>query len=602
MSRSRNKKRNRQNSKPDNRKRMNADTGLEEVSDTDPDEEIEDEADIESEAESGTIAGTETEIPEEIEIAAADEAESEDRTDTGSESEEVADPETEPAMTSGTEPAEGEDDVSEVASRVAASLEDTGDSDKDKKKKTLSSQNGEKKAASKNSIKAEAEARERREIRRKRRVRNQIIAYVSVSLVIIALGIGISFGLHKLVTFISEKREEVREEMTEQTEDTQDQEEVVVTAPETPETEVSEEEVIEEEVEELTPDDYLEEMVTSTISQMPIEDKVAQLFIVTPEALTGVNAATQAGEGTREALTNYAVGGLIYDKKNIESDEQLSQLLGNTKSMSKYELFLGVREPGGESSTLSGSSLNDIPSVESPSAIAASGDASGAYNAGVTISSYLSYYGINLDLAPNGSVTADEGSVSADVSYGSDETSAYEMISRMIEGLQSGKVNACMTDFPGTGNITEDTAKGRVESDLSPEDISAQIVPYITGVAAGAGFIQLNNVTYINADSEAMPASLSKYMVETVLRDSMGYDGVVISGPLNEAAVTEYYTSGEAALYAYAAGVDMICMPEDFNAAYEALLAAVQDGTVPESRIDQSLERIFRIKLAGYVE
>lgn len=466
--------------------------------------------------------------------------------------------------------------------------------------KAQAARNAKKREVSK--IKADAEAKERRLIRHKRRVRNQIIAYLSVSIIIIALGVCISFGLHKLATLIADYREEAaEEEYTEENGEAEPAEEIVVTAPEITEP-VEEIDTAEEVVEEPTPEDYLEEMVTATISQMPIEDKVAQLFIVSPEALTGVNAATQAGEGTKEALSEYAVGGLIYDRKNIESDEQLTTLLDNTRNMSKYELFLGVNEPGGEQSVLAGSKLTDIPSVESPADIAAAGDSSAAYNAGNTISSYLSFYGINLDLAPNGSVTADEASVSADVSYGGDETKAYEMIPRMIEGLHTGGVNAVMTDFPGTGNITEDTAKGRVESDISQEELSNQILPYITGVTAGARFIQLNNVTYITADSEAMPASLSKYIVDTVLRENMGFEGVIISGPLNETAVTEYYTSDEAALYAYAAGVDMIYMPEDFGAAYESVLNAVKDGTIPESRIDLSLERIFKVKLAGYVE
>ncbi|MBQ8946307.1 MAG: beta-N-acetylhexosaminidase [Lachnospiraceae bacterium] len=448
----------------------------------------------------------------------------------------------------------------------------------------------------------EAIEAEKREIRRARRIRNQIIAYVSLAVVLLLLGFGIFMGVRAITRVIKGHQAQKAEEEAAVEAAAEQQEEIVVQAPETSEPEPEEDPAYEEQLEEMTADDYLNEMVTSTISQMPVEDKVAQLFMITPEALTGVGAATKAGEGTRDALVKYAVGGLIYDRKNIEDEGQFTELLNNTRNMSKYELFIGVKEPGGKNSTLAGSSLADIPAVDSPSDIAATGDSSNANNAGVTMSSYLSYFGINLNLAPNGSVTRDEKSVSADESYGSDEAVVYEMVAKMIEGLQTGTVNACMTDFPGTGSITDSTAKGRVESELSADDISAEIVPYITGVASGAKIIQTNNVTYINADEEAYPASLSKYVIGTVLRGNMGFDGVVITGPLNESAVTEYYTSDEAALYAYAAGADILYMPEDFEAAYEAILAAVQDGTIPESRIDQSLERIFRIKMADYVE
>ena len=443
----------------------------------------------------------------------------------------------------------------------------------------------------------------RKIMRHKRRVRNQVIAYIVTFLLLAGIGIGVYFGAQYLTKIIKadqakKAEEKAAEEAAAAAEEAQKQE-IVVTAPETVE---EEDNSYEEEIVEMTPEDYLNEMVTSTITQMPLEDKVAQLFVITPEALTGVGAATKAGDGTKEALSKYAVGGLIYDKRNIEDEDQFVELIDNTRNMSKYDLFIGVKEPGGDSSTLAGSKLGDVPPVDSPSAVAQTGDPTNAYNAGVTISSYLSYYGINLDLAPNASITTDEKSISASSSYGADEAVAYEMISKMIEGLQTGSVRACLTDFPGTGNITEDTASGRVESEITSDDISAQIAPYITGVMAGAQFIQVNNVTYMTIDEDAMPASMSKNIVDTYLRGNMGYDGVVISGPLNEKAVTEYYTSDQAALYAYAAGVDLIYMPEDFEMAYNAVLDAVKDGTIPESRIDKSLERIFKVKLAGYVE
>ena len=443
----------------------------------------------------------------------------------------------------------------------------------------------------------------RKVMRHKRRVRNQVIAYIVTVLLLAGIGVGVYFGAQYLTKIVkadqAKKAEEKAAEEAAAAAEEAEKQEIVVTAPETVE---EEEDTYEEEIVEMTPEDYLNEMVTSTITQMPLEDKVAQLFVITPEALTGVGAATKAGDGTKEALSKYAVGGLIYDKRNIEDEDQLVELIDNTRNMSKYDLFIGVKEPGGDTSTLAGSKLGDVPPVDAPSVVAETGDPTNAYNAGVTISSYLSYYGINLDLAPNASITTDEKSISASSSYGSDEAVAYEMISKMIEGLQTGSVRACLTDFPGTGNITEDTASGRVESEITSDDISAQIAPYITGVMAGAQFIQVNNVTYMTVDEDAMPASMSKNIVDTYLRGNMGYDGVVISGPLNEKAVTEYYTSDQAALYAYAAGVDLIYMPEDFEMAYNAVLDAVKDGTIPESRIDKSLERIFKVKLAGYVE
>ncbi len=444
----------------------------------------------------------------------------------------------------------------------------------------------------------------RRQMRHKRRVRNQVLAYTAMLIVLASLGIGIAFAVHQVMGIVNDRSDAEAQAAAQAAAEAAAQEEIVVEAPEvTQETEPDLiEDTYEEEIPVMTEDDYLAEMVSSTISQMPIEDKVAQLFMVTPEALTGVQAATKAGDGTRDALGKYAVCGLVYDRRNIESEDQLTELIDNTRNMSKYDLFLGIREVGGETCVLSGSKLGDIPSVDSPSDIVASGETSNAYNAGVTMSSYMSYFGFNMNMAPNGSLTVDEASVSVDQSYGSDEALACEMITQMIAGLQTGNVSACMTDFPGTGNVIESTADGRVDSEITPEEVTAQTVPYISGIASGARMIQTNNVTYLNADVSSMPASLSEYIIGNVIRGEMAYDGIVVTAPLDEKAITEYYTPEEAAIYALAAGADILYMPENFEAAYDGLLAAVADGTLPESRIDTSLERIFRVKLAGYVE
>lgn len=444
----------------------------------------------------------------------------------------------------------------------------------------------------------------RRMMRHKRRVRNQVLAYTAMLIVLVLIGVGAAFAAHSVMEIINDKKDAQAQAEALAAAEAAAQEEIVVEAPEATQEAEAEtaDDTYEEELPVMTEEDYLAEMVTSTISQMPIEDKIAQLFMITPEALTGVQAATKAGDGTRDALGKYAVCGLVYDRRNIESEDQLTELLDNTRNMSKYDLFLGIREIGGEVCVLSGSKLGDIPSVDSPADIAASGEASNAYNAGVTMSSYMSYFGFNLNLAPNGSLTADEASVSAEADYGEDEALACEMITQMISGLQTGNVSACMTDFPGTGNVTETTADGRVDCEITPEELTAQTVPYITGVASGARMIQTNNVTYLNADVSSMPASLSEYIIGSVIRGEMAYDGIVITAPLNEKAITEYYTPEEAALYALAAGADILYMPEDFEAAYDGLVAAAADGTLPESRIDTSLERIFRVKLAGYVE
>ena len=98
-------------------------------------------------------------------------------------------------------------------------------------------------------------------------------------------------------------------------------------------------------------------------------------------------------------------------------------------------------------------------------------------------------------------------------------------------------------------------------------------------------------------DGEKIPASLSEEIITGILREELGYDGIVITDAMNMAAVTDYYEADVAAIMALKAGADMILMPEDFQQAYEGVLQAVQDGTISQERVDDSLKRIYRVKL-----
>ncbi len=93
------------------------------------------------------------------------------------------------------------------------------------------------------------------------------------------------------------------------------------------------------------------------------------------------------------------------------------------------------------------------------------------------------------------------------------------------------------------------------------------------------------------------PATLSRELVTDLLREDMGFDGLVITDALNMGAITEQYSSGEAAVAALNAGVDMLLMPADFQAAYDGVMAALENGELTEERIDESVRRILEIKL-----
>ena len=155
----------------------------------------------------------------------------------------------------------------------------------------------------------------RREMRRKRRIRNQFISYCVMLLIIAAVGTGAFIGIQAARGALLEKKtakEEaimsaIEESLAQETAEAESAVAALLALEETQEETVTEE---------YTPEEALEELVEECISGMTLEQKVAGLFFITPEQLTGVNAAVAAGDSTREALQQYPVGGLIYFKHN----------------------------------------------------------------------------------------------------------------------------------------------------------------------------------------------------------------------------------------------------------------------------------------------
>ena len=429
------------------------------------------------------------------------------------------------------------------------------------------------------------EEEERRMYRRHRRIRNQIIAYSVVVVILAGIITGCVLVGKSISSRIQNKKQQ--EEMAKQLEEAEAQaaQEVVIEAPETTAEEPEE--------------DYLGEVVDAYISEMPLEDKVAGLFFITPEALTGVDTVTQAGDGTQTALNENAVGGLVYFSRNIKDKDQLTEMLSNTVNMSKYPLFLAVDEEGGSVSRVADSSI-EVIKVDDMATIGATGDTSAAYEAGVTIGSYLKELGFNVDFAPVADVVTDvDNSAIGSRSFGGEPEQVGTMVANMVEGLEGTGVSSCLKHFPGLGDTTEDTHDGRVATEKTLDEMrSTDFIPFQKGIESGADFVMVSHVIAAAIDDSGIPSSLSEKVVTDTLRNEMGYDGIVITDALDMTAITDYYTSGEAAVMAVEAGVDMLLMPESYQEAYEAVLTAVQDGTISEERINESLTRIYRIKCA----
>lgn len=442
---------------------------------------------------------------------------------------------------------------------------------------------------------------ERRQIRHKRRIRNQVIAYVVLVALIVGVAAGGLYGVKTIGQKLYESKvakEAEAESIAAAEAESEAAELAAIAAASEPESEEPTPEVVEE-----TPEDLLEEVVQSCIADMSLEDKVAGLFILTPEELTGVDKAVRAGDGTKEALEKYAVGGIVYFAQNIQSEAQITEMVANTVSYSKYPLFIAVDEEAGKVARLQ--TTLKLDATDTPATIGESGDASAAYNAYSIIGERLATYGFNLDFAPVADVlTNEDNDAIGDRSFGSDAAVVSDMVTQAVQGLTSNGITACVKHFPGQGSVGEDTHDGMATTDRSADDMkNTDILPFTAGIEAGAQMVMVGHFICPSITEDATtPCSLSKAVMTDMLRGEYGYNGVIITDALNMTAISEYYGADEAAIKALKAGADMILMPEDFETAYNGVLEAVKDGTIDEQRINDSLARVYRIKYRSTVE
>ena len=135
------------------------------------------------------------------------------------------------------------------------------------------------------------------------------------------------------------------------------------------------------------------------------------------------------------------------------------------------------------------------------------------------------------------------------------------------------------------------------------DDLNATDFPvYQAGIEAGAEFVMVGHISMPNVVGDNTPASLSSKVISELLRGQLGYNGIVVTDAMDMTAITDYYTADQAAVAAINAGADMILMPEDFETAYTGVLDAVNNGTISQDRIDESLRRIYRVKYKNKVE
>lgn len=339
--------------------------------------------------------------------------------------------------------------------------------------------------------------------------------------------------------------------------------------------------------------DSADPTLQSLLSQMTLHEKVCQMLVVTPESITGVEAVTAAGDTTKKALQAMPVGGILYSKPNLRSKEQVKTMLQNTQSYSAIPLMFTCDEEGGRVNRLM-STLNTT--MIGPMLDYKDQGVEIAYKNACTIASDMSALGFNADMAPVADVWSNpENTVIGDRAYSDDFQQAAVLVASAVEGFHAGGVATVLKHFPGHGDTSEDTHYGAVFITKTLEEIrEKELLPFQAGIQADSDMVMIGHL--ILSDIDDQPAPFSHKIVTELLRQELGFDGVIITDGLQMKAMTDFYSDGEIACSAVKAGVDMLLCPANPEEAAAALEDAVINGDLTESRIEESVLRILKMK------
>ncbi len=305
------------------------------------------------------------------------------------------------------------------------------------------------------------------------------------------------------------------------------------------------------------------------LDTMTEDEKIYQMLVVTPEALTGVDVATVAGDATKEAIETYPVGGIVYSADNFEDEKQTTELIKNSQSYAKTPMLIGVCEEGGENSPVA--SKLDTQKRFEESIYAKEGDQTILNYAGA-IAKNLSTYGFNFNLAPSANLEGEN-------SFQNDEKS--DMLCSAVKGFNSNGVIATLKTFP--------TA---VDTDSPTDQLRATaFVPFSAGIDAGADVVMVGDIKASVIDNDN-PAFMSKNVVTELLVKELKFSGVVITPDLSNTT----YTADEVVSGAIGAGANILLCPADIDEYVDSIKAALKDGTITQDQIDESVTKILALK------
>jgi beta-N-acetylhexosaminidase len=332
--------------------------------------------------------------------------------------------------------------------------------------------------------------------------------------------------------------------------------------------------------------------IQEQLNKMTLNEKIGQMIIA------GFDGTT-VDISARDLINKYKLGGLIVYQPNVKDATQLASLtnwikIANTRN--KIPLFISVDQEGGR--------VNRMPSsiINTPSArtIGNTNSEQYAYNIGNIIAKELASFGFNTDFAPVLDIQSNpKNTVIGDRSFGSTPSLVSKLGVSMMKGISAGQIIPVVKHFPGHGDTSVDS---HLELPLVANDLSRlksfELIPFSNAFKNGADMVMVAHILMQKLDSK-YPASMSKTVITDLLREQLGFWGVVITDDMTMGAIVKHYTLEAAVVRSVNAGSNIILVghgKDNVAAVYNSLYAAVKNRTISEDTINKSVYRILALK------
>jgi len=329
--------------------------------------------------------------------------------------------------------------------------------------------------------------------------------------------------------------------------------------------------------------------VETLLGQMTLAEKVGQLFFVRCPA-----------EGAVEDVSNYHLGGYLLFARDFKDSsdtyltrEQFTQTIASYQDAASIPLLIGVDEEGGTVARATRNPNLFASKRKSPQCIYAASDEEGIIEDARSVNAALLELGINVNFAPVADVSTDPSDFIYDRTFGQDAEATAEYVAAVVREMESAGIGSVLKHFPGYGN-NKDTHTGIAVDDRPYETFTSEdFLPFLSGMEEGADSVLVSHNIVTSMD-EDYPASLSPE-VHRILREELGFEGVILTDDLAMDAVDLYTRDGSAAVLAILAGNDMV-VTSDFTAQIAEVLAAIAEGTIPMELIDSAVFRVLSWK------